>query len=57
MKKSFVINKEYTNSRLDRWFRRIICHVPQSLIEKHIRKGNIKVNFKKKKKFLQTKRK
>ena len=49
MKKSFVINKEYTNSRLDRWFRRIICHVPQSLIEKHIRKGNIKVNFKKKK--------
>ena len=37
------------NSRLDRWFKRNICEVPQSLIEKNIRKGNIKVNSIKKK--------
>ena len=35
------------NSRLDRWFKKNICNVPQSLIEKSIRKGNIKINNKK----------
>jgi len=49
MKKVFIITNEYADSRLDRWFRRNICNVPQSLIEKHIRKGNIKINNKKKK--------
>ena len=47
MKKLFSINEDFDNSRLDRWFRKIICNVPQSLIEKNIRKGNIKVNNKK----------
>ena len=49
MKKFFLIKPDFINSRLDRWFRRNICDVPQSLIEKNIRKGNIKINNKKKK--------
>ena len=49
MKKKFVVTSDFINSRLDRWFRKNICDVPQSLIEKNIRKGNIKVNHKRKK--------
>ena len=49
MKKIFVIKSDYVNSRLDRWLRRNISDVPQSLIEKNLRKGNIKVNNKKRK--------
>ena len=48
MENSFSIQSDFVNSRLDRWFRRNVCNVPQSLIEKNIRKGNIKVNNKKK---------
>ena len=32
----YTINDEFINSRLDRWFRRNVCDVPQSLIEKNI---------------------
>jgi len=49
MKKVFSVKKEFVNARLDRWFKKNICDVPQSLIEKSIRKGNIKVNYKKRK--------
>jgi len=49
MKKFITITDENVNSRLDRWFKRNISKVPQSLIEKNIRKGNIKVNFAKEK--------
>ena len=49
MKKTFLINNNDENSRLDRWFRRSISNVPQSLIEKNLRKGKIKVNNKIKK--------
>ena len=49
MKNSFSIQSDFVNSRLDRWFRRNVCDVPQSLIEKNIRRGNIKVNNKKEK--------
>lgn len=35
--------------RLDRWIKKVISDVPQSLIEKNIRKGNIKINNKKEK--------
>ena len=48
MKKSFIITEEFNESRLDRWFRRNVLNLPQSLLEKTIRKGNIKVNGKKK---------
>ena len=49
MKKNFLVTSDFINSRLDRWFRKNVCDVPQSLIEKNIRKGNIKVNHKRKK--------
>ena len=52
MKKLFSITKDFANTRLDRWFRKNVFEIPQSLIEKNIRKGNIKVNNKKKKEFL-----
>ena len=48
MKKEFTIKSDYINARLDRWLRKNV-NVPQSLIEKNIRKGNIKVNNKKEK--------
>lgn len=47
MKKSFLIKDDDNNSRLDRWFKRNVCSLPQSLIEKNLRRGNIKVNNKK----------
>ena len=49
MKKIFPVKIDFVNMRLDRWFRKNVCEVPQSLIEKNIRKGKIKVNNKKKK--------
>ena len=49
MKKIFSVKYDFVNARLDRWFRRNVCEVPQSLIEKNIRNGKIKVNNKKKK--------
>ena len=49
MKKFFSITDDFVNTRLDRWFRKNVCDVPQSLIEKNIRKGNIKVNNRKEK--------
>ena len=49
MKDYFIVKDEFINSRLDRWFRRNVCEIPQSLLEKNIRKGNIKINNLKKK--------
>jgi len=49
MEKIFSVKYDFVNMRLDRWFRRNVCEAPQSLIEKNIRKGEIKVNNKKKK--------
>jgi len=47
MKNFFLINEDFENTRLDRWFKKNVHDAPQSLIEKNIRKGNIKVNNKK----------
>jgi len=49
MKNIFLVKDDFVNSRIDRWFKKNICDVPQSLIEKNIRKGNIKINNKRKK--------
>jgi len=49
MRNFFIIKEEYINSRLDRWFRRNVQDVPQSFIEKNLRKGKIKVNNKRQK--------
>tara|TARA_B100001029_G_C14860551_1_gene338851 strand:- start:100 stop:333 length:234 start_codon:yes stop_codon:yes gene_type:complete len=47
MLKKFIVNKDYHDSRFDRWFKHNILNVPQSLIEKLIRKKKIKINSKK----------
>jgi 23S rRNA pseudouridine955/2504/2580 synthase len=49
MIKIHYINEDFLNTRLDRWFRKNISNIPQSLLEKSIRKGKIKVNGKKRK--------
>ena len=47
MKKIYTITIDFVETRLDKWFKRNISEVPQSLIEKNLRKGKIKVNHKK----------
>ncbi len=47
MFKKFIVDKDYHNSRLDKWFKQNVFNIPQSLIEKIIRKNKIKVNKKK----------
>ena len=47
MKSKFVVSKDYNDTRFDRWFRQNISDLPQSLLEKLIRKNKIKVNKKK----------
>ena len=47
MLKKFIVNKDYHNSRFDRWFKHNINQVPQSFIEKLARKKKVKVNNKK----------
>ena len=49
MKKIFLVKDDFINSRLDRWFKKNVCDVHHSLIEKNIRKGNIKINYKREK--------
>jgi 23S rRNA pseudouridine955/2504/2580 synthase len=47
MKKIYSIKDDFVNARLDRWFKKEVFDIPQSYIEKNIRKGKIKINSKK----------
>ena len=47
MPKKYTVDKEYHNSRLDRWFKNKVINLPQSLIEKILRKNKVKINRKK----------
>ena len=47
MKKSFIVDYEFNEMRLDRWVRNNLGNIPQGLIEKNLRNGIIKVNKKK----------
>ena len=47
MKKSFNVNSTCNQMRIDRWIRNNLGKVPQSLIEKNLRNGKIKLNNKK----------
>ena len=47
MKKTYNVDKTYSNMRIDRWIRNIFGKIPQSLIEKTLRNGKIKLNKKK----------
>jgi len=44
---TYTVEKDYHNSRFDRWFKNKIINLPQSLIEKIIRLNKIKINRKK----------
>jgi len=47
MKKSFIVDYEFNEMRLDRWIRNNLGKIPQGLIEKKLRNGIIKVNKRK----------
>tara|TARA_B100001057_G_scaffold419438_1_gene439208 strand:+ start:416 stop:1333 length:918 start_codon:yes stop_codon:yes gene_type:complete len=47
MKKSYTVEAECNNMRIDRWIRHSVSKVPQGLIEKSLRAGKIKLNKKK----------
>ena len=47
MKKIYSIKIDFVGTRIDRWIKKVVSEVPQSLIEKSLRKGKIKVNNKK----------
>ena len=47
MPKKYKVDKDFHNARFDRWFKSSVISLPQSLIEKIIRKNKIKINRKK----------
>ena len=47
MKKSYIVDSTCKNMRVDRFIRYILGKIPQSLIEKNLRAGKIKLNKKK----------
>ena len=47
MKKFFNVEKTYNDMRIDRWIRNNLGNFPQSLIEKNLRNGKIRLNKKK----------
>ena len=47
MIKKFEVEKDFHNTRFDRWFKHKVLDIPQGLIEKIIRKNQAKVNGKK----------
>ena len=48
MNKTYIVDSTYEGIRIDRWIRNNLGKVPQSLIEKNLRIGKIKLNKKKK---------
>ncbi len=47
MLKIFTVDKDYQDSRFDKWFKKRVVNIPHSLIEKIIRQNKVKVNKKK----------
>tara|TARA_B100001093_G_scaffold439792_1_gene439937 strand:- start:3412 stop:4320 length:909 start_codon:yes stop_codon:yes gene_type:complete len=47
MRQIFTVDKNYHNSRFDRWFKNKVIDLPQSLIEKILRLNKVKINKKK----------
>ena len=47
MKKTYIVDSTCDDMRIDRWIRHFIGKIPQSLIEKNLRAGKIKLNKKK----------
>ena len=47
MPKSYTVDDDFHDSRLDKWFKNEILNLQQSLFEKILRQNKIKVNKKK----------
>ena len=47
MHKSYIVEDDYNDSRLDKWFKIKIINIPHSLLEKILRQNKVKVNKKK----------
>ena len=47
MPKSYTVDDDYNDSRLDKWFKNKIINLPHSLLEKILRQNKVKVNNKK----------
>ena len=47
MLKKYTVDKDFHDTRFDKWFRSTVMSLPQSLIEKILRKNKVKVNRKK----------
>ena len=47
MPKSYIVDGDYNDSRLDKWFKNKVINLPHSLLEKILRQNKIKVNKKK----------
>ena len=47
MIKNFQVTRDFHNARFDKWFKKNVLDIPQGLIEKIIRKNQVKVNNKK----------
>jgi 23S rRNA pseudouridine955/2504/2580 synthase len=47
MIKKFQVKRDFHDARFDKWFKRNVLDIPQGLIEKIIRKNQVKVNNKK----------
>ena len=47
MPKSYTIDDDYNDSRLDKWFKNKIINLPHCLLEKILRQNKVKVNKKK----------
>ena len=46
MLKIYTVEKDYQDSRFDKWFKKKVINLPQSLIEKIIRLNKVKINRK-----------
>ena len=49
MPQNYIVERDYHNSRFDKWFKANIIDLPQSLLEKLIRQNKVKINKKKSK--------
>ena len=47
MSKSYIVDDDYNDSRLDKWFKNEIINLPHSLLEKILRQNKVRVNKKK----------
>ena len=46
MPKSFIVDDDYHDTRIDKWFKQKVINLPHSLIERIIRQNKIKLNKK-----------